>query len=109
MLLWLQTQETVSLVTTILDMQPRMTAGGTGKSNDDIAYEMAQHILGQLVDKLDIDEAKPEMFEVSPMCFEVSCLILTKWQDLSIQSHYLCLPFILLSTWMGKYVWYLFQ
>jgi dynein heavy chain len=58
-----QTQETELLVTTVLDMQPRMSGGGTGKSSDEIVYELAAHILQQVVDKLDIDEAKSDMFE----------------------------------------------
>jgi len=52
-------------VLTILDMQPKQTGGGSGKSNDVIVYEMATGILDKVIDKLDIDEAKPEMFEVS--------------------------------------------
>jgi len=52
-------------VLTILDMQPRQTGGGTGKSSDTIVYEMASGILERVVDKLDIDEAKADMFEVS--------------------------------------------
>lgn len=58
-----QRQETTSLVNTILDMQPRVQTGGGGKSNDDIVYELADSILGKLIDKLDIDEANKEMFE----------------------------------------------
>jgi len=46
-------------------MQPKQTGGGSGKSNDVIVYEMATGILDKVIDKLDIDEAKPEMFEVS--------------------------------------------
>jgi len=52
-------------VLTVLDMQPRQTGGGTGKSSDTIVYEMAAEILDQVVDKLDIDEARPDMFEVN--------------------------------------------
>jgi len=59
-----QRQETSTLVLTILDMQPRQTGGGAGKSSDTIAYEMAAGILDRLVDKLDIDEARSDMFEV---------------------------------------------
>ena len=44
-------------------MQPRMSSGGGGKSNDDIVYEMAEGILGKIMDKLDIEEANSEMFE----------------------------------------------
>ncbi|XP_046331899.2 dynein axonemal heavy chain 6-like [Haliotis rufescens] len=58
-----QTQETQTLITTILDVQPRMSSGGTGKSNDDIVYELAENILGKLMDKLDIEKANQEMFE----------------------------------------------
>jgi len=52
-------------VLTILDMQPRQTGGGTGKSSDMIVYEMAADILDKVVDKLDTDDARPDMFEVS--------------------------------------------
>jgi len=51
-------------VLTILDMQPRLTGGDTGKSSDSIVYEMAASILEKIVDKLDTDEARPDMFEV---------------------------------------------
>lgn len=50
---------------TILEMQPRQTGGGTGKSSDTIVYEMAAGILERVIDKLDIDEARADMFEVS--------------------------------------------
>lgn len=46
-------------------MQPRLTGGGAGKSNDDIVYELATDIMAQLMDKLDIEEAKQDMFEVN--------------------------------------------
>jgi len=46
-------------------MQPRQTGGGTGKSSDTIVYEMAAGILERVIDKLDIDEARADMFEVS--------------------------------------------
>ncbi|XP_060586003.1 dynein axonemal heavy chain 6-like [Ruditapes philippinarum] len=58
-----QTQETQNLVNTIVDVQPRMSSGGTGKSNDEIVYELAETILGKLMDKLDIELANSEMFE----------------------------------------------
>lgn len=35
-----------------------------GKTNDEIVDELAQAILGKIPDKLDIDTALPEMFEV---------------------------------------------
>lgn len=46
-----------------MDVQPRQASGGTGKSNDDIVYELAESILGKLMDKLDIEQANQEMFE----------------------------------------------
>ena len=49
---------------TILDMQPRLGSGGSGKSNDDIVYELADSILEKLMDKLDLEAGKQEMFEV---------------------------------------------
>ena len=49
---------------TILDMQPRVSGSGAGKSSDEIVYEIAARILDQVPDNLDIDEAKPETFEV---------------------------------------------
>ena len=58
-----QGQETHNLVFTILDVQPRISSGGGGKSNDEIVYELADSILAKLVDKLDIELANQEMFE----------------------------------------------
>jgi dynein heavy chain len=40
-----------------------MGGGGSGKSSDEIAYELADSILEKLMDKLDLDEAKQDMFE----------------------------------------------
>ncbi|XP_056004113.1 dynein axonemal heavy chain 6-like isoform X1 [Ostrea edulis] len=58
-----QAEETNHLISTILDVQPRQSSGGTGKSNDDIVYDLAESILGKLMDKLDIEQANQEMFE----------------------------------------------
>lgn len=60
----MQISETNALVNTILEMQPRMSSGGGGKSNDDIVYEQAEAVLGKIIDKLDTEEANSEMFEV---------------------------------------------
>ncbi|XP_055873384.1 dynein axonemal heavy chain 6-like isoform X2 [Biomphalaria glabrata] len=59
-----QINETNALINTILDVQPRLSSGGSGKSNDDIADELAQNIKGKLMDKLDIELAKAEMFQL---------------------------------------------
>lgn len=55
---------------TVLDVQPRMASSGGGKTNDEIVFELADSILGKIPEKLDIDQALPEMFEV---CLE-KCL-----------------------------------
>ena len=54
-LIILQAEETNTLIFTILDVQPRLSSGGTGKSNDEIVYELADSILEKLMDKLDIE------------------------------------------------------
>lgn len=45
-------------------MQPRLGGGGGAKSNDDIVYELADSILEKVIDKLDIENARQDMFEV---------------------------------------------
>lgn len=60
----MQTQETHNLVNTILEVQPRTASSGGGKTNDEIVYELAESILQKLPEKLDLDKALPEMFEV---------------------------------------------
>lgn len=44
----LQRKETSTLITTILDVQPRSTAQGSGKSNDEIVEELATSILAKI-------------------------------------------------------------
>ena len=56
-----QTQETSYLIATILDVQPRVSSSGSGKSNDDVVYELADSILSKFPDKLDIEKA-PTLF-----------------------------------------------
>jgi dynein heavy chain len=58
-----QSQETFTLITTILDVQPRLASAGGGKSNDEIVFELADNVLQKLPDKLDPDKALPELFE----------------------------------------------
>ena len=52
------------MINTILDVQPRLASSGGGKTNDEIVYELAGNIFNKIPDKLDIDTALPEMFEV---------------------------------------------
>lgn len=58
-----QVQETNILVGTILDVQPRLSSGGTGKSNDDIVHELAASILEKIIEKLDMENARADMLE----------------------------------------------
>jgi dynein heavy chain len=41
-----------------------MSGTGGGKSSDEIVDELAQSIMDKLPDKLDLDEAKQDMFDV---------------------------------------------
>jgi dynein heavy chain len=51
------------LVNTIIDIQPRVSSAGAGKSNDEIVYELAETILAKLPEKLDIEKAPRSLFE----------------------------------------------
>ena len=63
-----QTQETHALITTILDVQPRLAGSEGGKTSDEIVYELAENILNRVPEKLDLEKASPELFQVST-CF----------------------------------------
>jgi len=59
-----QREETNTLITTILAMQPRMVSSGDGKSQDDVVYELAQAIQGKLpTGLLDLDDALEGTFD----------------------------------------------
>lgn len=59
-----QRKETQQLVGTILEIQPRMSSGGEGKTPDDVVREMTESILAKLeVFTLDVNEAQPSMFK----------------------------------------------
>ena len=60
-----QTQETISIINTILEVQPRQSPGAVGNSNDDIVMELCDNILGQLSQPLDIEDASQDIFQVS--------------------------------------------
>ncbi|XP_029289697.1 LOW QUALITY PROTEIN: dynein heavy chain 6, axonemal [Cottoperca gobio] len=57
-----QRQETMTLISTILDVNPRSSACHGAKSNDDIVCELAESILAKLPDCLDMDEAVETLF-----------------------------------------------
>lgn len=46
-----------------MDVQPRVTTSSSGKSNDEIVYELADSILSKLPDKLDIEKAPLAIFQ----------------------------------------------
>lgn len=48
----------------ILEVQPRMSTSGSGKTSDEIVYELSESILDKLPDVLDIDKASKELFAV---------------------------------------------
>ncbi|KAI3352270.1 hypothetical protein L3Q82_005249 [Scortum barcoo] len=57
-----QRQETITLINTILDVNPRSSACHGAKSNDDIVCELAESILAKLPERLDMDEAVETLF-----------------------------------------------
>lgn len=61
---YFQTQETNSLITAVLEVQPRLASGGSGKTSDEIVYELAESILSKLPAALDMEKADKAMFEV---------------------------------------------
>ena len=49
------------MIRTVLEVQPRMTGGGSGKTSDEIVFELSENILSRLPDKLDMDKAAAEL------------------------------------------------
>ncbi|TNN25313.1 Dynein heavy chain 6, axonemal [Liparis tanakae] len=52
----------MTLISTILDVNPRSSAQHGAKSNDDIVCELAESILAKLPERLDMDEAMASLF-----------------------------------------------
>ena len=44
-----------------------MSSGGSGKSNDEIVFELSDSILSKLPDKIDIEKAPQSMFHPDSM------------------------------------------
>ena len=65
---YFQTQETNSLITAVLEVQPRLASGGSGKTSDEIVYELAESILSKLPAALDMEKADKAIFEVRCYC-----------------------------------------
>ena len=64
LIIFFQIQETNTLLRSVLEVQPRMSSGGTGKTSDEIVFELADSILGKLPDLLDMETASKELFKV---------------------------------------------
>ncbi|GLH11548.1 Uncharacterized protein GBIM_16302, partial [Gryllus bimaculatus] len=67
-----QKNETGWLLQTLLDIQPRESAGGEERSADEMVYEMAEIILGKLVEKIHPEEIHPELAKVPQMWGEAA-------------------------------------
>ena len=48
----------------MLEVQPRLASGGSGKTSDEIVYELADSILSKLPVLLDMEKADKVIFEV---------------------------------------------
>ncbi|XP_036933614.1 dynein heavy chain 6, axonemal [Acanthopagrus latus] len=57
-----QRQETMTLISTILDVNPRSSSRHGAKSNDDIVCELADSILAKLPERLDMDATVETLF-----------------------------------------------
>ncbi|CAH8871669.1 unnamed protein product [Trichobilharzia szidati] len=58
-----QLQETSKLISVILSVQPRTSTSAMGKTSDELVYENADSILKKLPEKLNIEEARSDLFE----------------------------------------------
>ncbi|KAJ3347863.1 Dynein heavy chain 6, axonemal, partial [Kappamyces sp. JEL0680] len=63
-----QLQETRRLITTVLDVQPRLSTGATGKSSEDIVMETASSILNEWPDTIYLD---PNASNLPPVVHEL--------------------------------------
>lgn len=57
------------MIVTIMEVQPRESAGAEGKSSDEIAYELADMIKERIMTKIDPDEAHPILVRVGKAKF----------------------------------------
>ena len=52
------------MIRTVLEVQPRLSSGGSGKTSDEIVYELSDSILCKLPDKLDMEQAHKSLMVV---------------------------------------------
>ena len=60
----MQTQKTNGLITALLEVLPRLASGGSGKTSDEIVYELAESIFSKFSAALDMEKEDKAMFEV---------------------------------------------
>uniref|UniRef100_A0A8C5NZ98 Dynein, axonemal, heavy chain 6 n=1 Tax=Jaculus jaculus TaxID=51337 RepID=A0A8C5NZ98_JACJA len=61
-----QYKETNTLINTILEVQPRSSAGGEGKSNDEIVQELVASVRSRLPESLQMEGASETLFVKDP-------------------------------------------
>uniref|UniRef100_A0A8C8Z9L8 Dynein axonemal heavy chain 6 n=1 Tax=Prolemur simus TaxID=1328070 RepID=A0A8C8Z9L8_PROSS len=61
-----QYKETNTLINTILEVQPRSSSGGEGKSNDEIVQELVASIQARVPEKLEMEGASESLFVKDP-------------------------------------------
>ena len=68
---FVQIQETQALIRNVLEVQPRMSSGSTGKTSDEIVFELSDNILSRLPDILDMEKISKELLEVHFKAYSV--------------------------------------
>jgi len=58
-----QAQESQKIINTILNIQPRVASGASGKSSDETVFDLAQQILDELPELLKKEEGNAELFK----------------------------------------------
>ncbi|XP_037589527.1 dynein heavy chain 6, axonemal [Cebus imitator] len=61
-----QYKETSTLINTILEVQPRSSTGGEGKSNDEIVQELVASVQTRVPEKLEMEGASESLFVKDP-------------------------------------------
>uniref|UniRef100_A0A2K6FZX0 Dynein axonemal heavy chain 6 n=1 Tax=Propithecus coquereli TaxID=379532 RepID=A0A2K6FZX0_PROCO len=61
-----QYKETNTLINTILEVQPRSSSGGEGKSNDEIVQELVASVQTRIPEKLEMEGASESLFVKDP-------------------------------------------
>ncbi|XP_076873752.1 dynein axonemal heavy chain 6 isoform X2 [Brachyhypopomus gauderio] len=57
-----QRREAATIINTILEVQPRSSAAGGGRSNDEVVHDLADSILDKIPEKLNMDTAIESLF-----------------------------------------------